>query len=124
MNIKRLGFLSTSLFLVIILFLNNSCKHDEIPANKFDPVPFTEVQQIFTDYCVKCHGGSGNGNESGLDFRKIDGIYKTVTAGNASKSKSYQSMISTIQMMPPDIAVPTNKRTLFRIWIEQGANNP
>jgi len=120
MKIKRLGFLSASLVLVSILFLNDSCKHDGIPADQMAPVPFSDVKQIYNDYCVKCHSG-GNGGESRLDFTDYPGIIKTITPGNASKSNSYQAMISTLRIMPPNIAMPTNKRTLIRLWIDQGA---
>jgi len=120
MKIKRLGFLLTSLVLVSILFLSNSCKHDGIPASEMAPVSFTEVLPVFQNYCGTCH--SGNGRDKGLDFTTYAGIRNEITPGNASKSKAYQAMTSTIQIMPPNIALPTNKRTLIRLWIDQGAN--
>lgn len=119
MKIKRRRFLSASLFLVIILFLNNSCKHDGIPASEMAPVPFTEVLPVFQNYCGTCH--NGNGQDSRIDFTNYAGIQKSITPGNASKSKAYQAMTRTFQIMPPNIAMPTNKRTLIRLWIEQGA---
>ena len=125
MKIKRLGFLLTSLALVSILFLSNSCKHDGIPASEMAPVLFADVQQVYTAYCTRCHPGTGGGNGGGshMDFKTYDGILKTVTPGNSSNSKSYQAMIRTFQIMPPNGAVPTNKRTLIRLWIDQGAKN-
>lgn len=120
MKIKQLGFLSASLILVFILFMSNSCKHDGIPVTEMSPVPFSEVKPIFQNYCGTCHNGIGR--ESRLNLNDSIGILKAVVPFNASKSKAYQSMISTFQIMPPNIAMPTNKRTLIRIWIEQGAN--
>lgn len=121
MKIKRFGYYSASLILglVSILFLVNSCKHDGIPADQMVPVSFTEVLPIFTSYCGKCHDGIRG--ESGYAYTDYSTIMKSITPGNASKSKAYQAMTSTIQIMPPDIAMPTSKRTLIRLWIEQGA---
>ncbi|HEX7584499.1 MAG TPA: c-type cytochrome domain-containing protein [Prolixibacteraceae bacterium] len=120
MKIKRLEFLSVSLILVSVLFLSSSCKHSGIPASEMAPVSFTEVQPIFQNYCGTCHNGSGR--QGRLDLTNYAGIINSITPGNASKSKAYQAMISTFQIMPPNIAMPTNKRTLIRLWIEQGAN--
>ena len=120
MGIKRLEFLSVSLILVSLLFGVSSCKHDGIPASEMAPVSFTEVQPIFQNYCGTCHS-SGGSRGSRLDFTTYAGIIKEITPGNASKSKAYQAMTSTFQIMPPNIALPTNKRTLIWLWIEQGA---
>jgi hypothetical protein len=123
MKMKRFGFFSASLIIGLssIFFLSNSCKHDGIPATDMAPVPFTQVQLIYSSYCGKCHGG-GKGGESRLDLTGYTGIRNSVVPFNSSKSKSYQSMISTIQIMPPDVALPTNERILVRLWIDQGAN--
>ena len=120
MRIKRLGFLSVSLILVAVLFGVSSCKHDGIPASEMAPVSFSEVQPIFQNYCGTCHSAGGS-HGSRLDFTTYAGIAREVTPGNASKSKAYEAMISTFQIMPPNITLPTNKRTLIWLWIEQGA---
>ena len=122
MKLKRLGFFSILLAIIILplIFIMNSCKHDGILADQMAPVPFSDVKQIYNDYCIKCH--SGGGGESRLNFTDYAGIIKTVTPGNSAKSQSYQAMISTFRIMPPNIAMPTNKRTLIRLWIDQGAN--
>jgi hypothetical protein len=46
---------------------------------------------------------------------------KSVTAGNADKSEAYQAITSAFESMPPDNPLPINKRTIIRLWIEQGA---
>lgn len=122
MKIKRIGNYSASMIvgLVFVLYLFYSCKHDGIPATDMTPVPFSKVKVIYSSYCGTCH--NGNGGESRYNFNDSIDIINSVVPYNASKSKSYQSMTSTIQIMPPDKALPTNERTLIRIWIEQGAS--
>jgi len=46
---------------------------------------------------------------------------KAINPGNADKSKAYNAITSTFQLMPPNNALPAEKRTLIRLWIEQGA---
>lgn len=97
----------------------SSCKHDGIPADQLPPVPFSKVKVIFSSYCGKCHDGKSDGPS--YNFNDSIDIIRSVVPYNASKSKPYQSMISTFQIMPPDGSMPTSDRTLIRIWIEQGA---
>jgi len=107
--------------IVSVIFLLDSCKHDEIPVAKFAPVPFSDIKPIFQNYCGTCHNGNGTRN-SRLNLNDSIGILRSVIPYNVSKSKAYQAMISTFQIMPPKIALPTSKRTLIRLWIEQGAS--
>jgi hypothetical protein len=105
-----------------LLMMLSSCKHDGIPADQFPPVPFSKVLVIYSSYCGKCH--NGNGNELRNNFNDYNGIRGSVVPFNSSKSKSYQAMISTFQIMPPigAGAMPKSDRTLIRLWIDQGAN--
>ena len=119
----KIGFLK--LFFLIgggfMLFMASSCKHEGIPADQFPEVCFqTEVLPIFQNSCgtTGCHS-SGGGH--GYNFTDYAGIMKAITAGNADKSKAYQAITSTFQLMPPDNALPIDKRTTIRLWIEQGA---
>lgn len=124
MKDNRIGFLKL-LFMIgggFMLFLVSSCKHDGIPADQFPEVCFqTEVLPIFQNSCgtTGCHGGTRG--EGGYTFTDYSSIMKAITAGNADKSKAYQAMTSTFQLMPPDNALPIDKRTTIRLWIEQGA---
>jgi hypothetical protein len=123
MKMKRFGFFSASLIIGLssIFFLSNSCKHDGIPADQFQKISFKEqIVPIFGNSCgtAKCHDGTG---EARYNFNVATDITKSVVPYNASKSKAYQSMISTIQIMPPDGSLTANKRAIVRIWIEQGA---
>jgi len=104
-----------------ILFLVSSCKHDGIPVDQLPQIHFSEVLPIFTQNCATCHGG--NGESHGLSFTDYTSIMKSIQAGNSSKSKAYQAMISTFQLMPPNNPLTTGQRTLIRLWIDQGAKN-
>lgn len=124
MKIRRFGFLSASLILglVALLLLVNSCKHSGVPADQMPQICFTEqVLPIFQNSCGTSGCHDGKGGESRLVLTDYTGIMRSITAGSASKSKAYQAMISTFQIMPPNGALSTNKRTIIRLWIEQGA---
>jgi len=123
MKNKRIGFLKLSLMIGIgfILFLVSSCKHDGIPADQLPQIHFSEVLPIFTQNCATCHDGNGVSHE--LGFSNYTSIMRSIQAGNSSKSKAYQAMISTFQLMPPNNPLTTSQRTLIRLWIDQGAKN-
>lgn len=123
MKFQHWGFLSFLLVIVLLpcLLLINSCKHDATPADQLPEVCFTDqVLPVFQNSCGTsgCHDTSG---EAGYSFTDYSGIMKGISAGNAAKSKAYQAITSTFQLMPPDNALPKEKRTLIRLWIEQGA---
>ncbi|MDP2337680.1 MAG: c-type cytochrome domain-containing protein [Bacteroidota bacterium] len=124
MKIRRLGFLSASMILglVSVFFLVDSCSHSGVPADQMPQICFTDqVLPIFQNSCGTSGCHNGNGGESNYVFTNYASIMQAITPGNASKSKAYQAMISTFQLMPPNNALSTNKRTLIRLWIEQGA---
>jgi len=119
-NIRSFPFSTLLIFgLGTIIFLTFSCKHAGVPADQMPQVAFSDVLPIFQSYCATCHDGKGG--ESRLNFTDYAGIMKSITPGNASKSSAYQAMIGTFNIMPPNIAMPTSKRTLIRLWIDQGA---
>ena len=123
MTFKRLSYLSVLVAFMItpLILLVNSCKHEGIPADQLPQICFqTEVLPIFQNSCgtTGCHS-SGGGH--GYNFTDYSGIMKAITAGNADKSEAYQAITSTFQLMPPDNALPASKRTIIRLWIEQGA---
>jgi len=124
MNFKRFGNLSTiTIVSIAMLFLIiNSCKHDGMPAEQMQQIFYADVEPIFIS-CAECH--NGDGDKGGYDFTTYDKIMNTggVVKGNASKSKAYQAMTSTFQVMPPKNPLTTGQRTLIWAWIEQGANN-
>lgn len=124
MKKKQIGFRSTLCILTIVavLILNNSCKHDGVPADQFEQIKFSEqVLPIFQNSCATSGCHDGRGGESDYIFTDYSGIMKSITPGNADKSEAYQAMISTFELMPPKNALSVNKRTVIRLWIEQGA---
>ena len=123
MKNKKTAFLKLSFLagLSFLLFLVNSCKHDGIPADQLPQIPFSEVLPIFTQNCATCHGGQGG--ESRLSFSDYVSIMKSIQAGNSSKSKAYQAITSTFQLMPPNNPLTISQRTMIRLWIDQGAKN-
>lgn len=123
MKIERLGYFSILLAIILVpcLFLTNSCQHEGIPADQMEQICFTEqVLPIFQNSCATsgCHDSKG---EAGYVFTNYTSIMKAIKPGNAAKSKAYEAITSTFQLMPPDNALPISKRTLIRLWIEQGA---
>ncbi len=122
MKIKRLEYIPIFVAIILLptLFLLNSCKHDGIPADQMKSIYYADVEQIFNT-CAECH--KANGVDSNYDFTTYTNIINTggIVKSNAAKSKAYQSMISTIQIMPPNNPLTTTQRTLVWLWIEQGA---
>lgn len=122
MNFKRLGYLTllVPLALTAVLVGTNSCKHEGIPADQFPEICFQDqILPIFQNSCASCHGGTHG--DAGLNFSTYAGIMKAITPGDAAKSRAYQAITSTFQIMPPNNALPEDKRVLIRLWIEQGA---
>ena len=124
MKFKRLSFLSASLItgLGSVLMLVNSCQHEGIPADQMPEICFTEqVLPIFMNSCGTSGCHDAKSAENGYVFTDYASIMKAITPGNASKSKAYEAMTSTLEIMPPDNPLPLDKRTVIRLWIEQGA---
>lgn len=122
MNFRRASFVWAAIaFLFFTLIISfNSCKHEGIPADQFPEICFQDqILPIFQNSCASCHGGTHP--EAGLDFSTYSGIMKAISPGDADKSKAYQAITSTFQLMPPNNALPEDKRILIRLWINQGA---
>ena len=125
MKIKRWGYFSILVATVLlpVLILINSCQHEGIPADQMEQVCFTEqVLPIFQNSCVTSGCHDSKTAEEGYVFTDYTSIMKSISPGNAYKSKAYQAITSTSELMPPDNALPLEKRTIIRLWIEQGAN--
>ncbi|MFA5330136.1 MAG: hypothetical protein WC384_20245 [Prolixibacteraceae bacterium] len=123
MKFKQHGLFSVLVILSVgsILFLVNSCQHDGTPADQMQQICFTDqILPVFQNSCgtTGCHSGG----EHEYNFTNYAGIMRAITPGNADKSKAYKAMTSQFQLMPPNNALPIEKRTLIRLWIEQGAN--
>lgn len=121
---KHAGFLKSLIAFVPLscLWLIHSCSHEGIPADQMEQVCFTtQVLPIFQNSCstTGCHDAATA--EANYIFTDHANILKSITPGNASKSKAYQAITSHSEIMPPGNPLPIDKRILIRIWIEQGA---
>jgi hypothetical protein len=112
------------LFLPVTILLSvESCKHDPIYSDVcFD----NEVLPIFLNNCAisGCH--DANTARANYVFTDYDNIMKSgISSRNASGSKVYQAISGSLfaEKMPPDGALPTEKITLIRSWIEAGAKS-
>jgi len=124
MKNTKLCFITVWMILAFgsVLFLNNSCQHEGILADQLEEICFTEqVLPIFQNSCGTSGCHDQNSAKNGYVFTDYASIMKSITPGNADKSKAYEAITSTLEIMPPDNPLPQDKRTLIRIWIEQGA---
>lgn len=124
MNLKRSGYFPASVFfsLTMAVLLNNSCKHDGTPADQLPPINFTQqVLPIFQNSCATSGCHDNQTAEEGYVFNDYAGIMKAITPGNAGKSKAYEAITSSTELMPPGNALSTSQRTTIWLWIEQGA---
>jgi mono/diheme cytochrome c family protein len=109
--------------------LMNSCYYDELqekvipelPVDPDDPnyveIKFaTQIQPIFTSSCVGCHNASRN-PDLREGFARSALIPQYVTASNADASPLYIKLAGGHQNLA------TDKITLIKTWINQGAKN-
>jgi uncharacterized membrane protein len=107
------------------VFITNSCTHEPELISEFDTICFeNQILPVIQGNCIKCHGG-GSGEGEGFDASDYTSIMRSVTAGNAQKSKLYQviTKIYGESAMPPDAPLSKQNRSLIMVWIEQGAND-
>lgn len=120
----RISLLLIAAFSFLVL-LQIRCRHDGLNVAQLDKVCFQrDVLPIFQNSCgtANCHGSKGKG---GYSFTDYTSIMKSVSAGNAYKSKAYLAITGKgfTQLMPPSGALTQKERILVRVWIEQGAEN-
>ena len=109
--------------------LMNSCYYDELqeriipelPVDPDDPnyveIKFaTQIQPIFTSNCIGCHNASRN-PDLREGFARSSLIPQYVTASNADASPLY------IKLAGGHQGLATDKITLIKTWINQGAKN-
>jgi len=123
MKLTRLNsFPAVTFTMVLLIFMCVSCQHEGIPADQMEQICFNQqVLPIFQNSCAisGCHNAQTA--EGGYVFTDYSNIMKSITPGNASKSKAYKAITSQIQLMPPHNPLPMDKRILIRVWIDQGA---
>lgn len=117
------------LLIVIGGLLMNSCYYDELqervipelPVDPDDPnyveISFgEEIQPIFTSSCVGCHNGSRDPDlRAGYAYNAL--LPQYVTANDADASPLFVKLAGGHQNLA------TDKLTLIKTWINQGAKN-
>src|SRR5829696_3891150 len=89
----------------------------------------TDIQPIFRQSCVNCHGSRQQKNGFRLDRRKDalrGGTITVIGPGNAEGSRLYQKLIGSKYgpQMPPTGALPPEQVARIKTWIDQGAEWP
>jgi ankyrin repeat protein/mono/diheme cytochrome c family protein len=89
----------------------------------------TDIQPIFRQSCMNCHGPRQQKNGFRLDRRKDalrGGTITVIGPGNADGSRLYQKLIGSKYgpQMPPTGALPPEQIAKIRTWIDQGAEWP
>jgi hypothetical protein len=115
------------LFLVLILFTVffswiTSCKHEADISNLPEMCFERDVLPIYSNNCAisGCHDGTG---ESSSALNNYQDIRNTVEPYKPESSRSYQMITDKwgLNRMPPGQPLSEEKRTIIRLWIEQGA---
>jgi hypothetical protein len=112
------------LFLVTLTIASwiTSCTHKADISGLPEICFARDVLPIYSNSCAitGCHDGSG---EKGALNTYLD-IRNSVVPYNPDKSQSYSAIISKWgqNLMPPGQPLSEEKRTIIRVWIEQGAN--
>ena len=89
----------------------------------------TQVQPIFRQYCVDCHGTKEQKNGFRLDRRSDamrGGTIAVIGPGNAAGSRLYHKLIGDKfgPQMPPTGALPPAHVETIKRWIDEGAEWP
>ena len=100
------------------------------PAPGPDKIEFVrDVQPIFRQNCVGCHGPSQQMNGFRLDRRRDalrGGTATVIGPGNSAGSRLYLRLIGNAfgTQMPPTGALPPSQVATIKAWIDQGAEWP
>ena len=112
---------------ILMLFLT-SCYYDSIVEEQIPPdeiVSFSlDIQPIFTNNCIECHPviEAVPDLTEGNSYNSItNGIY--IVPDSLDTSLLYQRLLGNPTIMPPSGALPFSDISLFKRWIEQGAQN-
>jgi len=109
--------------------LMNSCYYDELQERTIPELPVdpndpnyveilfgTQIQPIFTSSCIGCHNTSRNPDlRAGFAYSAL--VPQYVTASNADASPLYIKLAGGHQNLA------TDKISLIKAWINQGAKN-
>jgi hypothetical protein len=98
-------------------------------AQNADPVDFRrDVQPLFKQYCVNCHGPNQQMGGFRLDRRRDamkGGTIAVIGPGNSAGSKLYLRLIGQYGLqMPPTGPLKEEQVRTIKAWIDQGAEWP
>jgi mono/diheme cytochrome c family protein len=115
--------------IALAVLLAAACKTNP-PGVPADPSYASDIQPIFNDNCITCHGStSPSGAYSLTSYAGATGngsdAIPNVTPGSADSSKLYRKVtgIETPQMPLGRPALDTVKTATIRNWINRGAKN-
>lgn len=127
MGSKSVGFVKLSVAVLILAsWLVSTVRSSQQPAR----VDFgRDVQPIFRQHCIDCHGPSQQMLGFRLDRRAdaMRGNTKAVIVpGNSSMSRLYLKLIGSKYglQMPPTGALSEEQINVIKMWIDQGAQWP
>lgn len=91
-----------------------------------------DIQPLFKEYCIGCHGPVQQMNGFRLDQRRFSMTNRVgangarIVPGNSAASRLYQRISGTASgvQMPPTGALSDQQIALIKAWIEQGAEWP
>ena len=111
----------TLITILFFMFFIISCKHKKNITEAKEVCFDTEILPIFLNNCANCHGNERT--EKNIKYLDYSSIMGTIKTGNPDDSKAYEAITSNIgeNVMPPDLPLSQNQRSLIRLWIEQGA---
>ena len=115
---------------VIVLFSGTLVLITALSHQAFDKVDFRrDVQPIFRQFCIECHGPSQQMHGFRLDRRRdaMRGVTNTVIApGNSAGSRLYLKLIGNKYgpQMPPTGPLAQEQIDVIKAWIDQGAEWP
>ena len=119
----------SKLAMLMLMLSLTGCYYDEV----IEPTPLppdfeasfaTDIQPIFNQNCIGCHGGAINPDlRSGSSYAALtNGGF--VVPSDAVNSILYKSLKGEgAAVMPPSGAISTAKINLVKSWIEDGALN-
>jgi ankyrin repeat protein len=91
-----------------------------------------DIQPLFRDHCIECHGPSQQMRGLRLDRRRdampnrVGANGARIVPGNSARSTLYRRVSATQSgaQMPPSGPLPPEQIDLIRAWIDQGADWP